>query len=288
MTRATTFTELYSGKGILETYMIAEKITRYFTKDLIQMSGLTESTLRPLKVLDLACGTGVVCDDLHEVLDSQLHDTWELTCGDISTELTAHVKRKILEKGWKNTSATIMDAQDTKLPSGYYTHVFVALAFTSFPDTQAALKDVMRVLHPGGKLTISTWQRTEWLAVLEAAVATIPGNLPFPTTKEFMSCMNPGWDSEDYVHSRLVDAGFQEVHVTTVSKEFHTTTEDLFGIAEPVIPIIVSKWWSQELREENEKKILPSLKKHLDMTYGTTGLVPQKWSAVFADCQKKA
>lgn len=131
MTRATNFTELYSGKGILETYMIAEKITRYYTLDLIKLSGLIGSTLRPLKVLDLACGTGVVSDDLHELLDSQLEDNWELTCGDISTELTGHVKHKIVEKGWKNSSARVMDAQKTELPDGHYTHVFAALGMSS-------------------------------------------------------------------------------------------------------------------------------------------------------------
>lgn len=127
MTRATTFTELYSGAGILETYMIAEKITRYYTEDLINLSGLKESSLRPLKVLDLACGTGVVSDTLHDILDSGSQGSWELTCGDISAELTGHVKRKILEKGWDNSTAKVVDAQNTELPSGHYTHVFAAL-----------------------------------------------------------------------------------------------------------------------------------------------------------------
>lgn len=126
MTRATTFTELYSGAGILETYMIAEKITRYYTQDLINLSGL-DPAARPLTVLDLACGTGVVSDKLHEILDPQSANDWELTCGDISTELTGHVKLKIIEKGWDNSTAKVMDAQNTELPSGHYTHVFAAL-----------------------------------------------------------------------------------------------------------------------------------------------------------------
>ena len=131
MTRATTFTELYSGKGILDTYMIAEKITRFYTEDLISLSGLRDSNLQPLVLLDLACGTGVVSDDLHALLQSQAEDSWELTCGDISTELIGHVKQKIQDEGWTNTNATVMDAQSTGLPSAYYTHVFVAVG-TSF------------------------------------------------------------------------------------------------------------------------------------------------------------
>lgn len=127
MTWATTFTELYSGKGILDTYMIAEKITRYYTQDLINLSGLNKSSLRPLVILDLACGTGVVSDALHDMLDSQPEGGWELTCGDISAELTGHVKRKILDRGWENSNAKVVDAQNTELPSGHYTHVFAAL-----------------------------------------------------------------------------------------------------------------------------------------------------------------
>lgn len=127
MTRATNFTELYAGKGILDTYMIAEKITRYYTQDLIKLSGLSESSLRPLAILDLACGTGVVSDALHDMLDSQPEQSWELTCGDISAELTGHVKHKILERGWSNSTAKVVDAQNTELPTGNYTHVFASL-----------------------------------------------------------------------------------------------------------------------------------------------------------------
>ncbi|KAF3403882.1 Glandicoline B O-methyltransferase roqN [Penicillium rolfsii] len=287
MTRATNFTELYAGKGILETYMIAEKITRYFTQDLIELSGLLESNLRPLKLLDLACGTGVVSEKLHEVLASQPQASWELLCGDISEELTGHIKRKIIEEGWTNSSARVMDAQNTELAAAELTHVFAALAWTSFPDTYAALNESLRILQPGGILTISTWRKTEWLRILEAAVQTIPAPLPFPTTKEFMSCMNPGWDDEAYVRGRLEQAGFVRVYVTTISRKFHTTTADLYKIAAPVIPIIVSKWWTAEQREAHEQKILPALSKHLEATYGDTGLVPQEWTAVFAKGEKE-
>lgn len=55
-----------------------------------------------------------------------------------------------------------------------------------------------------------------------------------------------------------------------------------------MIPIIVSKWWNQEQRDAYEKDILPTLQRHLDDTYGETGAVPQKWSAVFATGQKEA
>ncbi|PYH78665.1 S-adenosyl-L-methionine-dependent methyltransferase [Aspergillus uvarum CBS 121591] len=290
MTRATNFTELYSGKGILETYLIAEKITRYFTEDLIALSGVLASKQRPLKVLDLACGTGVVSEKLHEVLADQPVGCWALVCGDISTELTGHVQRKIVEEGWSaNSSARVMDAQNTELPAAELTHVFAALAWTSFPDTYAALNDTLRILKPGGVLTISTWQKTEWLPVLEAAVRTIPADaaLPFPTTKEFMSCMNPGWDDEAYVRGRLEEAGFVRVHTTTISKEFHTSTADLYKIAAPVIPIIVSKWWSAAQREAHEAAILPALERYLEKTYGATGLVPQRWTAVFAKGEKR-
>lgn len=101
-----------------------------------------------------------------------------------------------------------------------------------------------------------------------------------------MSCMNPGWDSEDYVHSRFEEAGFQKVQVTTIAKQFETSIEDLYKIAQPVIPIIVSKWWSQEQRDKHEQDILPALHQYLNETYGANGLVPQKWTAVFATGQK--
>ncbi|KAF7169580.1 hypothetical protein CNMCM5623_002222 [Aspergillus felis] len=286
MTRAEDFEQLYQGKGILETYKVAEKITRYYAQDLVDLSGLPKTTQRPLAVLDLACGTGVIADALHATLASESQENWKLTCGDISAALASHVKRKISGHRWLNTSARVMDAQKTGLPSAHFTHVFVALAFTSFPDTYAAMNDVVRILQPGGTLTMSTWQQTEWLSILEAAVATIPGNLPFPTTKEFMSCTNAGWDTEEYVECRLKDAGFQKVQVTTVSKKFEVSVEDMMKIAEPVVPIITTKWWSAEQRERHEQEVVPVLKRYLEKTYGAGGLIPQEWVAVFATGQK--
>ncbi|GIJ83240.1 hypothetical protein Asppvi_002059 [Aspergillus pseudoviridinutans] len=223
MTRAQDFEQLYQGKGILETYKVAEKITPYYAQDLVDLLGLPKTTQRPLVVLDLACATGVIADVLHATLASEALESWKLTCGDISAELASHVKRKISEHGWLNTSARVMDAQKTELPSAHFTHVFVALGgffpnhldfqrdladflktFTSFPDRMlfesSGREDGLPSQH-GSKGTV------EWLSILEAAVATIPGNLPFPTTKESMSYRNAGWDTEEYVECRLKDLG---------------------------------------------------------------------------------
>jgi hypothetical protein len=60
-----------------------------------------------------------------------LQACWELVCGDISTELTGHVKRKIVEEGWSNSSARVMDAQNTELPAEL-THVFAALGVFTY------------------------------------------------------------------------------------------------------------------------------------------------------------
>lgn len=119
---------------MVDTYKIAEKITRLFAQDLVDLSGLIRSPLSPLVVLDNACGTGVISIAIHDTLQSQASDSWELTCGDISPGLVNQVQQKIDQEGWQNTKAIVVDAQDTGLRSGYFTHVFAAFGMCTPTD----------------------------------------------------------------------------------------------------------------------------------------------------------
>lgn len=114
----------------------------------------------------------------------------------------------------------------------------------------------------------------------------MPGNLPFPNAKEFLSSVNAGWDTEDYTRSQLEEAGFSNVYVTTISKKFSRTIAEMVGISKPVVPVIVKRFWTETQRENHEKHILVALQCYLEDKYGVNGLVPQEWVGVFARGQK--
>jgi hypothetical protein len=117
---------LFLSKEFASGYKLAELVTGPFAQLLVDYSGVVQSTQRPLVILDNACGTGIISEALNRSLDSQTKGHWELTCGDISDSLVQYVNQRIQDEGWPRAKAQLVDAQDTKLPSSHFTHIFAA------------------------------------------------------------------------------------------------------------------------------------------------------------------
>ena len=117
--------DIYTQKGIVPRYIVAEKITGMFAQPLIDQSGIATSFQKPLVVLDNACGTGVVSNLLNQILHYKTRKRWQLVCSDLTQEILEYTRQRIQGEGWLNAKAKLMDAQDTGLPNEIFTHVFV-------------------------------------------------------------------------------------------------------------------------------------------------------------------
>lgn len=122
--------DLFKTDNFVNHYKTAEKVAGQFAQDLIDQSRLVVDANTnpdaPLTVLDNACGTGVISSILQEKLDDRTKQNWMLTCGDISSSMLDYTKNRMELEGWANTEIKLVDAQDTKLPSAYYSHVITA------------------------------------------------------------------------------------------------------------------------------------------------------------------
>jgi ubiquinone/menaquinone biosynthesis C-methylase UbiE len=131
---------LFKSEAFAAQYKVAEVFTGPFGQSLIEQTKLVEDAKarpdKPLVVLDNACGTGIISSLLNEKLDSSTKKNWKLICGDISRPLLEYTARRMKEEDWQNAETKVVDAQETGLPSNYFTHVFSA--FSEFP---------LRVLH---------------------------------------------------------------------------------------------------------------------------------------------
>ncbi|KAL4897897.1 S-adenosyl-L-methionine-dependent methyltransferase [Aspergillus ambiguus] len=276
---------LFLSKDFVTRYKLAERVTGPFAQILVNYSGVAQNT-RPPVILDHACGTGVVSDALVHSLDLQTIKSWDLTCGDISPGLVEYMSRKIQDEGWPNAKAKLVDAQDTKLPTGHFTHIFAAFALVGFPNPAAALRECLRILQPGGTLAISNWQLPEWIVIAKAAVETMPGNLPFPTVKEFLSKLNEGWDSEEPTRAHLQREGFDAIEVETVTQKISLPQSTLVELIIPILPFILSHFWTQEQRKEYEKDIPTALQRYLAERYGADGDVLVEPRVIIATARK--
>lgn len=113
-------------KRFAALYELGGKITELFAKELISQSGLPWSSQEPLVILDNACGTGAVSSVLHHIIGNDKKANWQLTCGDKSEDMLHYAIQKMLQEEWHNAEVKIVNAQDTRLPSAHFTHVFTA------------------------------------------------------------------------------------------------------------------------------------------------------------------
>lgn len=113
----------FAARDASDVYSAVEHITGPVAGPLLEHAGLlTDGELsaditRPVSVLDMACGTGVVTATLHDAMErsggrqqQQSGDLIKITCSDISEPQVSWVRRRIKQMGWRNTEAVVTDA----------------------------------------------------------------------------------------------------------------------------------------------------------------------------------
>jgi hypothetical protein len=80
------------------------------TRMLSQM-GLGNETKAPFRLLENACGVGVVAPILQKVIKPDALRQSSIVCGDFSEEVVGLAKKRVVYEAWVNTEATKVDAQ---------------------------------------------------------------------------------------------------------------------------------------------------------------------------------
>ena len=164
------------------------------------------ASLRPgERVLDLACGTGVVA----RLAAQQVGPAGRVTGLDLNPGMLAVARALPPPPGapitWVEGSAVAMH-----LPDAAFDVVVCQQGFQFFPDKPAALREMQRVLVPGGRVVLSVWGTTvdPYGRALAAAVER------YVSTEAATRILAPRLVPAPEELSRLlVDAGFREVHV---------------------------------------------------------------------------
>ncbi|KAI2816808.1 hypothetical protein CBS115989_6579 [Aspergillus niger] len=267
-------------------YKSGSKISTLFAEELVERSAIAGFGRKDLVVFDNACGTGAISSALHRALGDEKTRTWKLTCGDVSEAMVEVSKQKMIEEGWQNAEVEVVDAQNTGLLSDHYTHVFSAFAFNLFPDDKAAMEECFRVLQSGGTLAVSTWCSTVWATLIQSAIASIPGDLPTPTTEDIFGLYNKNWADESRVRAQFQQAGFTDINVTSVKKEYTVPVQELAEACKISLPHITRKFWTQEQRDSYEAEVPKAVLRILEEEQRGIGLGAMKAEAIIATARK--
>ena len=190
-----------SAPELYERYLVPA-ITSVWATDLLERV----VPRRDESLLDIACGTGVVAR-----LAAQRGHAGRLVGIDLNAAMLAVARAKSSTIEWIEGSAL-----DLPFEANTFDLVLCQLGLQFFPDRSLALKEMVRVLKPGGRVGLSVYSAIEQTPAAHAFVQSLDKYLGSESSRtkrsEHLSCT--AWE----VGAWASRAGFDAVDVVTVTK----------------------------------------------------------------------
>lgn len=101
------------------------------------------------KILDVASGTG----DLALAMARRVGPSGRVVMTDINASMLLRGRNRLIDAGFP-TAAVVCDAEHLPFPDAWFDLVTVAFGLRNMTDKPAALRQMHRVLKPGGKLLV--------------------------------------------------------------------------------------------------------------------------------------
>lgn len=188
--------------GFAETYerVAVPAIFTPYAQDLVERA-------RPVgpsdRVLDLGCGTGIVARTLRERLGGGAR----ITGCDAAVPMLEVARALAPDVDWREG-----DAMDLPFADGSFELVLCQQMLQFVPDRARAVREIRRVLAPGGRLLLSTWRPRHELPLFEATLQVAERHLGRPDDKRW------SFGDDRALRTLLEDAGFFDVRVEIVSR----------------------------------------------------------------------
>lgn len=158
------------------------------------------------KVLDVACGTGIFAREVVKKTGKAVN----ITGVDINEGMLAVAQRKEPAVEWTNAPAEQLPFDDNSYD---ITASLFALMF--FEDRVAAVKEMYRVLKPGGTMAVAVWDKLENTPGYRAVVDILQRLFGDAAANALRAPYNLGDKQE--VKSIFSDAGMPDAEITTVT-----------------------------------------------------------------------
>lgn len=257
---------------------------------------LGANTNEPFNLLEHGCGMGVVAPLLNETVPRELMERSSVLCGDFSDLLVEVVRKRIKNEGWVQTRAEVVDAQNSGLLAGSFTHVVSNIMYHVVPDSQAALKDSIGLLRPGGTLAFTTWhgQNSGWAADVRSAFDSLPAEF-VPEDYSFhipMQMTSYGhWDDVNWIKQALISEGLENVKVDVLAHLSEVKGPRHFmKIYDVMVEVAAKLTLGLSTEGDNGRERVGEVKRlveeHLEKKYGKEGGWYLTWVSIIASGRK--
>jgi ubiquinone/menaquinone biosynthesis C-methylase UbiE len=214
-------------------------------------------------VLDIAAGTG----DQSIFAARIVGPGGSILATDISAEMLGIAGRVAQQEGLTNITTRVMDAEQLDLQDNTFDAVICRLGLMLIPNLQPALREIRRVLKPGGKLAALVWSTPENnplfslpLAILSKYARGASSHRP-----------NPFALSDPTVFEReLTQAGFHKVITRALPFQSHYASLDAFlqSTASRLTADVMG-----QLSQQEQQQLLGEVRQALSQFEGSHGLV---------------
>ncbi|MGV3588943.1 MAG: class I SAM-dependent methyltransferase [Adhaeribacter sp.] len=146
------------------------------TDQMLAMANIAEGQ----QVLDVAAGAG----EQSITAARKVGPTGLVLATDISSNILEFAQQMANQAGLNNIKTEVMDGENLTLPDASFDAVISRVGLIYFPDQQRALKEMLRVLKPGGKvaaIVYSTPDKNKFFSVPVSIIrnrAQLPPPLP--------------------------------------------------------------------------------------------------------------
>lgn len=106
-----------------------------------------------VRVLDVGCGSGASALPAAQAVGSRGF----VTGADLSARLLDHARAKAKARGLSNVEFRLADMTSLGYPNDHFDAVVSVFSIFFVPDMEGLVRELWRMVRPGGKLAVTTW-----------------------------------------------------------------------------------------------------------------------------------
>lgn len=192
------------------------------------------------RVLELGCGPGGLGLEAARLVGPTGH----VVFSDVAQEMTDVALERAAERGIRNVSGRQLDLEEIDEAEASYDVVLCREGLMFALDHVRALREIYRVLKPGGRVALSVWgprARNPWLGLVFDEASKILGRpVPPPGIPGPFSLDEPDRLTTAFSHSKFVNITAGEVAVDALAANFDEFWERTSALAGPLTKILAS------------------------------------------------